>query len=57
MNGVTYAVRAEEFSVRDLGQPSQLIVGSQFCMGLEYGSRGIVIVNIHYQETSNEDTA
>jgi hypothetical protein len=42
---------------RELGQPSQLIVGSQFCTGLEHGSRGIITVRNCYQETSSDDTA
>jgi hypothetical protein len=38
------------------GQPSQLIVRSQFCTGLEHGSRRIIIVRSRYQETSSEGT-
>jgi hypothetical protein len=37
-------------------EPSQLIVGSQLCTGLERGSRGITIVRNRYQKTFNEDT-
>jgi hypothetical protein len=32
--GVTSAVRAEELRRRELRQPVQLIVGSQFCAGI-----------------------
>jgi hypothetical protein len=32
-------------------------VESQFCTGLEHGSRGIAIVRSSYQETFSEDTA
>jgi hypothetical protein len=39
------------------GATVQFIVCSQFCTGLEHGSRGIATVNIHYQETSSENTA
>jgi hypothetical protein len=41
---------------RELGQPSQLTAGTQYCTGLEHGSRGIAIVNIRYQETSSENS-
>jgi hypothetical protein len=57
MNGVVYAVRAEELQGREMGQPSPFIVGNHFCTGVENGSRGIAIVRNQYQETSSEDSA
>jgi hypothetical protein len=45
------------YKVENGGSQFQLIVSSQFCTGLEHGSRGIAIINIRYQETSSENTA